>query len=701
MHDLQRLFLEAPVMMRLILFLIALCASSAADARAPWGARASGEFPAITEQTLATVTIEAQTTATLPVTFGQVFECGTTMKPSTNVANQQSEVLATCNDGSARLVQFTVRPLLTSGVPLDVEIYSTAESEGPDLTPMDIDAAGLTASVFLDMTTGTDVDFDLGDLDLTTPTKITAQGPEMIEAEYQWRGGDGPDILIQTFIRYYADGRANIVFRASNGRFMDFASVDRQYIPTVTIGGTTVWDNGAATYTHYRYTGWWVEGWIGGDPSVVHRPDTALMSASKMFPTYWRSNPESAYLDTFFSNYTPGSQGSFPTNMANAGFSDHIGVVPNWDGWVIGSGGDHRTVTASIENAKAILSYPIIFVNNLVDNYTIKPSDYPTWTLGGPGGVGLTQTATSSGLIFELAHHPAVANMAYAMTGHPAHYQTMRDATSMCYLFITSANGSGVNRRIDSQNRTRAWCVRSLSNVAAYARADDPIALDYKTYLDNNIGYQYDETLLPDQNDLGWSYLYVSSGSACAFTDAFDYCRTSKFMDYFWIMGLGQLDEMNVLADETELHGLMDNMFNIVLGQGGAGGTDEFCYNNAWEYSTVVSETNNKDTTTWFKDGAKTAWRQAYEKSCENAAQNCETPITSCSNSTTFDMSNPMERQPGNYLSALAYLLRYPNTETEAEEVLSRFKGLVEWPTVFASNPTKIVWAIGDPADFN
>jgi len=52
------------------------------------------------------------------------------------------------------------------------------------------------------------------------------------------------------------------------------------YVPTVTINGATVYNNSGATLTHYGNTRWDVEGWIGGDPQITPKHNSAQLIAT-------------------------------------------------------------------------------------------------------------------------------------------------------------------------------------------------------------------------------------------------------------------------------------------------------------------------------------------------------------------------------------------------------------------------------------
>jgi len=68
-------------------------------------------------------------------------------------------------------------------------------------------------------------------------------------------------------VRLYRTGRIWIRAICENG-YLDVNTVDKNYVPAVTIGLATVYTNGGASLSHYANTRWDVEGWIGGDPQI-------------------------------------------------------------------------------------------------------------------------------------------------------------------------------------------------------------------------------------------------------------------------------------------------------------------------------------------------------------------------------------------------------------------------------------------------
>lgn len=659
----------------------------------------SGQFDAGSNQLLATVHVEAPSSGTLPQTFAMAFPEGVTTKPSTNVEDQQSEILSTWQDGSARIVQFTVVPTFTSGVPLDVEIYSNTVVEGTDLTPADIDAAAPTATVAF--TGCTDVatstincawTSSLASLDLTDPDEIWVQGPEMIEAIYE--DGNG-DLGVTYYVRLYAGGRLRVRIAVNNG-FWNGTNVNgtdlrKSYTPTVTIGGTTVWTNGGSPFTHYTWTGWDQMGWIGGDPAVVVVPDTAALSASSMVPEYWKSNPDETTLNAMAANYDPTTILNWKADMGGAGYDGGIGVIPEQDAKCITSAGDPRACNSAIAHARAIAGFGIVRPDSTTKR-AIKPSDWASWTAYGVnagGGPGLGSTGL--GRLFEMAHHPAPVYLSYLITGDPYFYRMQQYVAAACYLSVSQTLGLGVSRLIYQQSRMTGWCMRSLANTAAIAKNGDSIATDYLALLTNNITDQYNRTTVPGITELGIFYMYHYLPGLCWQADAGGGCADAPFEDFYWMLGLSLVDQTNVLADETNLHLLMDHYYPYALGFGGDGSSTEFCYNNSSFYGVSVANTNTSDLTQWFD-----THREIYERSCaQGTLGDCEQPLTACSATLRGNVADTATYYYGYLFSTYSAIWLYPPLRAEAEQVINRYKAASNWSVVDGLTANTSSWFIG------
>ena len=68
----------------------------------------------------------------------------------------------------------------------------------------------------------------------------------MVEAHYRSAVGSDPNLVAWFHVRLYKNGRMWVRAIADNG-WLDLANQDKTYVPTVTIGGAQVWNNGGAS----------------------------------------------------------------------------------------------------------------------------------------------------------------------------------------------------------------------------------------------------------------------------------------------------------------------------------------------------------------------------------------------------------------------------------------------------------------------
>lgn len=692
------------MMRRFLVGLVLALAALPAAAQFPFSGASSGQFQSSPAQLLATWQVVSQDSGTFPVTFGVPLPDGASMKPSTNIANSQTVVRATHNSGYARLVQITVRPTFTAGVPIDVEIYSDTVTEGADLTTADIVAAAPTASVQFSSCLNNATDdctwtSSLAALDLTTPFKITAQGPEMIEAQYNDQNGD---FLVQYFVRVYSDGRKNIRVIPSNGLFPTrdlYDTFEKVLTPTVTIEGTVVWNNGGSPFTMHEWTGVDFSGWGGGTaPSVTFTPDTDAIQDSGMVSHYWKGPPSETELNAQYQVYAPLENGGWLQNMSAEGEQKGIGEIANWDVLCLTSGGDPRACNSVRANARALRSYATIWPDASTQA-PIRPSERSAYRLSGLGGSADSSTGSAGPLLFEFAHHGSSGYLAYILDAHPADLQMAQMVASIIF-FTTSTPGNTELRRVASQTRTRAWGLRSWTQ-AILASPDDGFRQDFMATLTYDIGWAADQVELPDQNDLGMYYSYT-----CTYGGVSS-CKMPAWMDDFAVPIYGRMDEGGIFADETDLHTVRDFTAKLILGRGGPGGLDAYCYNVAAVYTFVSADVNTTDTTQWFKDTPPpSAHKKAYDLTCTNLPGLCEEPLTACSNTLRGISAGAPSASDlgywGYWRAGLGSLLRYPNKRAEALVVLNRIKGATNGGLVI--NPTSgdyAVWSQGDPADWS
>ena len=165
--------------------------------------------PPVTQAVVQTVTIEADSTATLPFTFATVFAEGevptTPSLDETNLTASDAACLNTWPDGSCRQAVFSGRaPLSTT--PINVDVYNTPGSSGTALAESDI-ATAVAALGETSIALGSIGTVDLADL-TGSPASVPIAGPEMVEAIYRATGiGSDIHLMVEIDVRLYADDR--------------------------------------------------------------------------------------------------------------------------------------------------------------------------------------------------------------------------------------------------------------------------------------------------------------------------------------------------------------------------------------------------------------------------------------------------------------------------------------------------------------
>jgi len=466
--------------------------------------------------------------------------------------------------------------------------------------------------------------------------------------------------------------------------FVDVTKADKTYVPTVTIGGAVVYNNGGASLTHYAHTRWTVERWIGGDPQITPKLDTAYLINTKLVPKYWNLNPSSAALDALYQSYVPMQKGDWTADMGDTGYQRQIGLLPLWDALYVTSSADSRAYNSVIANAKSLYSYPIIWSDS-ADGLPTRPSQRPSWTVSGPNGGGATGYGAGS-LTWDVAHHGSGGYLAYLITGDYLYLETMQHQSSMCYLMNASSAGSGTSRAMLGQTRGAAWCNRTIGELAGIGPSDS-VTNDYASLLANNAVYWNQLRQLSGQNPLGALYSYE------AYDNSYGAGRMAPWQQDFFTQAYGFVSDLEPLADMATFNTVRDWMYRFAVGRLGGNGTDSYCFTEAGQYTIKVADaliSNPSNTTSFY-----TSWGTVFE-------QTLGFPNNSCGNtlhgSSGGDPASAATGYWGNLLPAIAYAVDHG--AGGASESWARLTSASNWVTVEQSgfNNTPI-WGIVPRSD--
>jgi hypothetical protein len=621
-------------------------------------------------QVVTSVQLTSGVTGTLPFTLGLGFGKGDVPGvPVLSVASSQVIVKSRWSDNSVKHAIASGHMALTAGVPATVNVTAAASAPaGTNLTAADIQAANPSASIQL----GSIGTVSLSSL-LGTPFRTWISGPEMVEAHYRSTVGSDPTLVVWFHVRLYQNGQVWVRAIAENG-FLDVASTAKTYVPAVTVGGATVYNNGGVALTHHAHTRWTAEGWIGTDPQIVPKHNTVYLRATKLVPNYTTQFPPSAAtLGGLYQNYVPMQNGNWTPQMGDTGYQAQTGLLGNWDALYVTSGADARAYRSVLANAKALNSYPIVWTDSLTKLATI-PSNRATWTISGANGGGAT-TVGAGTLIWDIAHHGSGGFLAYIITGDYYYLQTMEDQVSLVYLIDSSVHGSGTARVLQGQTRGAAWAQRTIGQLVGIAPAD-PVVNDYRTLLANLAAHWNGVRQTAGVNPLGYLYDYDLA--------AYGAGLTAPWQQHYWIQTYGAVSDLEPFADMTVWNAVRDHLYKAAVGILGPVGTNNYCYTKASSYNIKISSGTSSDPTTWY-----TSWGQVYQNTFGAANTFCGTALEGDSSGIPALAFGYW----GRLLPAIAYAVE--DNAAGASASWARLTGSSNWSTFINSGFDSVaIWGI-------
>lgn len=593
--------------------------------------------------------------ANLPVMLGFGFRkgdfpSGTSL--TTDASDMQVVIKRRWNDNSVKHAIVSGLATLNAGEPKTVTIVQGTGSTAAALTSANIQAAAPSASVQC-AGIGT---VQLSSL-LGSPVRTWVSGPEMVECHYRASVGSDATLEVWFHVRLWKNGRMWIRAICENGR-INVTTDDKSYVPTVAIGGTTIYNNGGSTLAHYRNTRWSGDGWIGGDPQVTPKHNAAYAISTKLVPNYWKRNPSSSYLNTLAQSYTPMSRVAHTERMGDAGYQAPIGLLPIWDA-LYSASSDGRAWNAMLANSSGLNSYGIVW-RDANTRQAPRPSDWPTFIIGGG-----TFNIGRGPLNWEMNHAPSGGYAAYLFSGDYWHYETMMLHAAVVYLCRTS--GQGVNRLLTAETRGVAWNLRTIGQACALAPSEDASLLtDYQTLLATQYTHWQNIKNTAGVNQLGSLHQYVMglwSGVG----------SIPPWMTEFWIATNGHLSDIEPLASMNTLIDVRDWMYRWVVNRLGPSGANNYCFTQAGQYSITIAASNNTDATTWFD-----SWGDVYAATFGAPSSSCANILQGSSGSDPA--SAPFQGYWGVLLTAISYAVDH--NAAGALESWSRLSGASNWSTL-------------------
>jgi hypothetical protein len=580
----------------------------------------------------------------------------------------QAKIISTWPGGSAKHVIVSGQWSATQNATLTVNVNNGTPPSGTALAHADIVAAAPTSVVDCAA---------FGSASLATrlaagaPDVVLVAGPQMIEAWY--RADVGSDIHVTWYVKLWAEGRKHVGVMVENG-FLDdgagavWTNTTRSYTPTITIGGVTVFNSAV---THYGHTGYYAEGWIGGDPQLTKLHEVVYQRETKLFPNGGHGAATEATIAALDQTYVQMNNGPIKADMGGTGDTPGIGLIPHWDMCYLTTG-DSRAFTAMVVGSLSINAFPVCFRTKAAKQTPPKitgTGHFGTWTVDGPGAGGVTAVGAGTNS-WDHAHHPQTGYTAFMLTGDGVHLENCAKTAGMCFLVEDSSNGTGTDRIIGDQLRGVAWMLRSAGLYASVCpdsmKGTNTPGTDFGTWVNSN--YTSFKTVSESGASKAWSGNLYDVNNYGAWTGT---GSIPPWQVDFWISVNGWLSELKFLSDMSTIVTVRDWMYRFIVGRlGAAGRSSEYPFYRAAQYG-IKAATDNTGAT-WYQ-----SWGEIYNQSFGGL----NTTVSNTLIEGNIASSNGgADSYWGNLVPAIAYAVDHQAPGARA--AWTRLTGATNWSTV-------------------
>lgn len=484
--------------------------------------------------TLSAMSQSSQTQSQVPITFGQIFKDGDVPSGDTlnaTISGQtiplQVDTKATNPDGSLRHAVLTaVMPSLPadSTEPITLSVASSSSVSGGSVTLSQLLATTFDATVNINIS-GIDYTADARQLlqsvaatnacaPWDTSCNVWLSGPlvsEWIVGEPVTSAGgvSNPNLQIYFDVRAYAGNPINHV------RVNVVIENDWAYTPQTSVTYNATLTSGSDSYTinnltQYAYARWHHVLWWGVRPSVYVQADTQYLQASGAVSRYEILQPDNSFLNGVIQSCAPMQHCDQTQTMANTGAQSSIGPLPQWTStyvvdpdyrayrWMLAD--DDAAGAYSFHYRDQTTGFPLSIVNHpyvTIANWTYANSaasqNPNTWgkdLLPQCSGCGTGNYSVSNPNVFDIAHHPSIADVSYIVTGSYYYLEELQYTASFIELwqnpgyrgYSTGTLWTGI-----PQTRGKAWSLRSIGDAAYITPDADPLKIYFNTMIDNAV----------------------------------------------------------------------------------------------------------------------------------------------------------------------------------------------------------------------
>lgn len=508
-------------------------------------------------------------------------------------------------DGSLKFAVVAGRMALAANSTSAVTLSPGAASGGADLTLADLKATGVAASI--GGGAYGNANWAAGDWD--SPFQAWVLGPEMSSWIYRKPVGSDAHLVAWLEVRLYAGGAVEVLPWIENGYIRVAAGSSKSAAFSFTLGGTQRFSQTVNLPSHCRtplLSGSALSYWLGTDPAVVVRHDTAYLQNTRLVPTYRATVPSSAtsVVASLPASFVPLQLGNFVAAMGNPGYQPTIGLLPEWDvlyltcptsdapwsalqrnGYSAGRWGTHYR-DENTNRPLRFSSFPALSVNNSTTG------DYPAATTG---------TAAPP---WAVSHHPSLGYMAYLVTGRWYFMEEVQFAATFNYLvnvdggpYANRGGSAGIFKSNAGANTVRgaAWAVRTLAQAATVtADADTALRGEFVASLEANINFNHATYVAQPNNPFG---------IVAPYGDAYGGATDSKVTEASWqqdfytaAYGYALAMDPPVSASaKTKLSEFFAWKAKSIVGRLGGAGSTEWLYRDAAPYTFVVALVDTPD----------------------------------------------------------------------------------------------------------
>lgn len=496
----------------------------------------------------------------LPFAFGHAFKQGDVQNAATLGADTAVQVTPKnyWPDGSLKYAIISGRKTLTANVASSVSLSNGGTvASGSNLSTTDLKATGVTASIAY----GAYGTVSWADTDWDTPFQTLTSGPELSSWTYRKAIGADAHLVGWLEVRLHAGGAVCVLAWLENCYLTVASPGARSGTATLTVGGSQRYSAALSLLNHQRAvlgsgTTWWH--WLGTDPVVTPKHDTAYLQNTKLVPAYRaNSSGSTALFARLATSYTPLAAANYHEPMGEAGYQLSIGLIPEWDVAYLTTAADVRAYRAVVINGLAAGRYGMHY-RDQTTNRPLLFSSYPNLVMEGSTagvtntGSGSQETPTASGgtpPTFDGAHHPSIGYMAYLLTGWNWFLEELQFIATGNFLRNSTSsrnNSSGVFRSNAGSDITRgaAWSTRTLAQAACLTPDGDSLRTQFVNSVNSNIDWYHGRYVAQANNPLGVVEPYDTTYTGAGWQGA-------AWMDDFFTASYGFMKDLQVATGDS------------------------------------------------------------------------------------------------------------------------------------------------------